>query len=105
MSTFYLKANNSSPILVQNLLDAAGTPINLTSATVRIHVNTQYNVNVVDAAASVDNVASGTVSYTFDGTITDGNYFYEFEVTYADSSVETFPNSGYNVLVVDRTLA
>jgi len=37
-------------------------------------------------------------------TATVGTYYVEFEVTYADASVETFPNTGSLPLVITREL-
>ncbi len=104
-TTAYIKLGNTSPILQQTLQDSAGVGVNLVSAAVRIHVNTINGTNIIDAAATIVTAADGIVSYTFDGTLTEGNYWYEFEATYSDSSIETFPNSGYNLLVVERVLA
>ena len=102
--TFYIKDSNTSPTITQTLKDAAGVGVVLSGASVRIHVNNRRGTNVVDAAATIVTAASGIVSYTF-AALDNGAYEYEFEVTYADSTIETFPNTLYDILLVDRKLA
>lgn len=100
-NTFTIKQGDTSPILNEILQDPAGAAIDLTGATVRFHAINPYGVVALDVAATVVTPAAGLVSYAFDGTLAAGTYQYEFEVTYADTAIETFPNEGFNDLVVD----
>jgi hypothetical protein len=100
MSTFYLKVGDTSPILTQTLRNSAGEAINLASATVLIRVISVYGATVLTASATIDDATAGEISYEFAGDLAVGTYRYEFEVTYSDSAVETFPNVGYNDLIV-----
>ena len=96
--TFYIKKNDTSPKMLATLQDASGVAVNLTGASVRFHLRTLDGLStVVDAAATIVTAASGIVRYTWGApdTATAGSYQAEFEVTYADASVETFPNDGY----------
>lgn len=102
--TFYIKRNDTAPILTQTLTDAAGEAIDLTGATVNFHVNNRRGVNVIDAGMTILNATAGIVTYTF-GVIAAGNYEFEVEATMADTSVETFPNAGFDILIVERDLA
>ena len=103
--TFYVKQNDTSPAMQATLQDADGNAVDLTGATVRFHMRAIGGTTVVvDAAATVVTAASGIVKYEWDAADTDtiGSYQAEFEVTYADSSVETFPNDGYiRVEIID----
>lgn len=102
---FYIKQNDTSPAMLATLQDANGTAINLTGASVRFHMRTIGSTQtVVDAAATVVTPLSGIVRYNWIAADTDtiGSYQAEFEVTYADASIETFPNDGYiRVEIVD----
>ena len=102
--TFYMKRGDTSPGLVKTLLNPDGTAVDLTGAAINIHVFDRNGNSVIDASATIDDAAAGIVSYIF-GAIAAANYNYEFEVTYSDSSIETFPNSGFDLLVVERDLA
>ena len=103
--TFYIKQNDTSPSMLATLQDANGNAIDLTSASVRFHMRAVGgNQVVVDEAATLVTAASGIVRYDWSAADTDtiGSYQAEFEVTYADASIETFPNDGYiRVEIID----
>ena len=99
MSTFYIKQNDTSPAIRAALKDGNNAAIDLTDASVRFHMRTIGSTTVTtDAAATIISPAtSGIVEYSWVAADTDtiGSYQAEFEVTYADTSIETFPNTGY----------
>ncbi len=103
--TFYVKQNDTSPAMLATLQDADGNAVNLTGATVRFHMRAIGGAQaLVDEAATVVTPLSGIVRYDWsaDDTNAIGSYQAEFEVTYADASVETFPNDGYiRVEIID----
>ncbi len=106
--TFAIKQNDTSPIIAATLKDADGTAIDLSGATVRFHMRKIGKSAVsVDAAASVTNASQGKIQYAWSATdtATIGTYQGEFEVTYTDNKVETFPNSGYIAIEVTDDLA
>ena len=106
--TFTIKQNDTSPSIEAALIDASGSPINLLNAGVSFHMrNMSNNVTVVDSAATIYNESGGIVRYAFDSadTAKAGMYSCEFEVTYADSSVETFPSKRNIILSVESELA
>ena len=98
--TFYIKQNDTAPALRAQLKDGDGDGVTLTDATVRFHMRPIGAAStVVDASADVvvSAVATGLVQYDWDAadTATVGIYQGEFEVTYSDGTIETFPNNGY----------
>lgn len=96
--TFYVKQNDTSPSMLATLQDAEGNVINLNGATVRFHMRPISSQTVtVDEAATIVTALDGLVRYDWKAadTATIGSYQAEFEVTYADTTVETFPNDGY----------
>lgn len=103
--TFFIKQNDTSPAMLATLQDANGNAVNLTGATVRFHMRPVGSTQVmVDQAATLVTPLSGVVRYDWVGADTDtiGSYQAEFEVTYADASIETFPNDGYiRVEIID----
>jgi predicted ArsR family transcriptional regulator len=95
MSTFYIKQNDTAPAIRATLKSGSGTPIDLTNATVRFHMKDLENTVIVDAEAEVIlPVSSGVVQYVWQTGDTDtvGAFKAEFEVTYSNSQIETFPN-------------
>ena len=95
---FSIKQNDTSPAIQATLKDADGNAVNLTGASVQFHMKDQTGTLKVDSAMTIQNATGGIVTYDWQSGDTDtvGNYSAEFEVTYSDSSVETFPN-GSNV--------
>lgn len=100
-STFTMKAGDTSPILEEILLNPDGTSVQLAGAAVRLNAFNPYGEIVINETVTIVDATAGEVSYEFDGTLAAGTYQYEFIVTYADSSIETFPNEGFNNLVIN----
>lgn len=92
---FNIKQNDTSPSLQATLKDASGTAIALTGASVRFHMKALDGTVKVDAAMAITNASGGVVQYNWQtgDTNTVGSYSVEFEVTYSDSTIETFPNN------------
>jgi hypothetical protein len=97
MSTFYMRQNDTQPRLLATLQDGDANPINLTGASVQFHMRTLAGSLVTNRAAVIVTAASGDVRYDWIAadTATVGSYQAEFQVTYSDGTIETFPNSGY----------
>lgn len=104
MSYFSIKRGDTSPSIAATLTDADGAPINLTGASVRFHM---VGSATVDAAAVIVSPTAGTVRYDWQAgdTAAAGWYQAEWEVTYADNAVETFPNAGTTRVRIDPDLA
>lgn len=115
--TFYLKQGDTSPAILKQMLAADGTPVNLTGAIVRFSMASKAGVNVIDRAAAA--VFTGTLPgggvvaasdgwmryvWTAPNTAAPGEFNAEFEVTFADGSIETAPNSGYETIHITRQL-
>lgn len=75
------------------LMKANGTPVDLSSASVRIVIGRRGQVVLDRPVAQTE--TPGEVWYVFSSGETDipGFYEVEFIVTYADQKVETFPNN------------
>jgi hypothetical protein len=103
---FSIKQNDTSPSLQATLKDAALTPINLTGANVRLHMKSVDGTLKIDQPMSVVTPLQGIIQYDWQAGDTDtvGTYYVEFEVTYSDASVETFPNNGNKTISVVREL-
>lgn len=103
---FSIKQNDTSPALQAILKDATLAPIDLTGAVVRFHMKSLEGSLKVNTTMTVVNALGGIVQYDWvlGDTDTVGAYYVEFQVTYADASVETFPNNGNKIVSVVREL-
>lgn len=103
---FSIKQNDTSPSLQATLKDASLTAINLVGATVRFHMKSVDGTLKIDQPMTVVTPLEGIVQYDWQAGDTDtvGTYYVEFEVTYSDNSVETFPNNGNKVVSVVKEL-
>jgi hypothetical protein len=104
MATFIIKQNDTSPSIVATLTDINGTAINVTGASVRFHMkNMSNNSLIIDQSATIVTAASGIVRYAWQSADTQktGLYSCEFEVTYTDNSIETFPNDDKIIVSIE----
>jgi len=103
--TFSLKKNDTSPAMLATLQGANGVAINLTGASVRFYMRPVGGGQAtVNEAAVIMAAESGLVRYDWvnGSTGTVGSFQSEFELTYPDGAVETFPNNGYiRVEIID----
>ncbi len=106
---FQIKQHDTRPkyraTLVEDPQIAGGTPVDLTNATaVKFIMAESPNPAKVDAAAAFIDKVNGIVEYSWDGvagdTDTPGTYEVEWEVTWADGGVQTFPNADYGSIEV-----
>lgn len=108
MSTFYIKQNDTGPAIAGTLERPDGTAVVVTGAAVRFHLRARGGTSTkVDAVATILNGAAGSVKYDWQVGDTDtGGYFEaEWEVTYSDGSVETFPNYGNQPVIISLEIA
>lgn len=97
MADFYVKQNDTKEPLQATLKDQAGV-VTLTGATVRFHMRKRHSSAAkVDAAAVVVDAPNGVVKYAWQAADLDtpGVYHGEFEVTFSDQTIQSFPNDGH----------
>ena len=103
--SFKIKENDTTPSLRASLLNGSGDPVDLLGTTVRFYMRLMgSNSTTIDASASVISEANGIVQYDWvaGDTADVGSYQAEFEVTYSDGNIETFPNANYiGVEIID----
>lgn len=102
LTDFYIKRNDTRPEISVTALDDAGAAVNLTGATVKFFMK-QNNTLKVNGTGSLISAAAGTMKYQWVAADTDtaGDYLAEFQVTFGDGRILTFPNATYiNVHVI-----
>jgi len=107
--TFFIKQNDDRPHLDAFLRDDKDRPVDITGASVKFHLRSlaDNSVKITDGSVSVTNATEGAVRFewTTTNTNTSGNYQGEFQVTFADATVESFPNNGYIKVVITDDVA
>lgn len=106
MMAFSIKQNDTSPALQATLKDSSLAVIDLTGSSVRFHMKSVDGTLKISSSMTITDATGGIVQYNWVSGDTDtvGTYYVEFQVTYPDLSVETFPNNGNNVVTVVKEL-
>jgi len=95
---FYIKQNDTRPIITATLIDGDGSTVNLDGATVAFKMRKLGESTAkVDSSATVADATKGKVTYTWSASDTDtvGEYEGEFQVTFAGGGIQTYPNNKY----------
>lgn len=100
-----LKRNDTKDTIGYSITNADGTPVNLTGATVRFIMGKGKTL-LTNAVATIVNAASGSVEYTLteEDTLVAGKFNAEFEVTFSDGKVKTFPNDAYIAVTIHANI-
>lgn len=107
MAVHHLKRHDTAPIFTSLLTDSAGDAVVITGGSVKFKLkNASDGVLKVDAAAAIVDGPTGSVSYTQSAADVDtaGRFHLEWEVTYSDGTVQTFPTIGTNVVIIHADL-
>jgi len=101
MTEVFIKRNDTNPSLSVTLAQD-GVVVDLSTATVVFHMGTH-----VDATAVVVDGTAGTARYDWVAadTVTAGCYPAEFEVTFADDSIQTFPNDENLTIIITEDVS
>lgn len=109
VADFTIKTHDTAPFIEQTLLDWEGNPVDIGGADVIFNLVTFGEVGtvVLSEIANNDQVSDGSdgtrgyVSYEWqDGdTATKGAYVAEWEVTFTDGEVQTFPSDQPHVRI------
>lgn len=104
---FFIKQNDTSPAIQAALKTPAKLPVNLIGASVIFNMKDETGRVLVSNTAIVVDDEAGIVRYDWNtgDTSIDGPCYGEFQVTYEDDSIETFPNDGYIKIKVTPEIA
>ena len=93
---FTIGQGDTWPPIQAALKDAEGAAVDITGATVEVNMKAAGGSLTIDhGAADILVPASGTVEYEWEtlDTATAGSYTFEWEVTFSDGKIATFPNT------------
>ena len=104
--TFYIKQNDTASFITRDLKDAFASPVNVTGASVvfSMRVKPAGTMKITRQPSVVVTAGTGRVRYEWasDGsdTNTADEYEGEFQVTYGNGKIQTFPNDGHIPIVI-----
>ena len=108
MADFSIKRFDRLPSIAATLTDALGSPVDLTSSTVKFIMASAPGggTPTLNTAATIVSAAAGTVRYDWaaGSTVTAGDFVAEWEVTFASAKKQTFPSVGYNTITISPDL-
>lgn len=108
-SSFYIKQNDTAPSIEAVLTDANGRTKSMAeAASVKFHMKSETGTILIeDGTGTVKTPAKGIVAYDWQAgdTSNTGIHNAEFEITYNNGTIETFPNTGYIRVIVKDELA
>lgn len=94
---FGIKQNDTKEVIQITCTDSSGAAVNVTGASISFKMKKPGSSTLkVNAAGAIVTAASGIIKYVWatGDTDTAGEYEAEFQVTFSDSSIQTFPNGG-----------
>lgn len=103
-NTFVIKRGDTSP----SLRYMTSSDVSLVSSVVRFQMRKTDGETVIDEPAEIETVFEpAIVAHLWASGQTDapGRYQAEFEVTYSDGAVETFPNLGFITVIIAEDVA
>jgi hypothetical protein len=112
---FHIKTGDSASDIYATLENSGGTAVDIENATIAFKMAAISGGTLVVAGAAINaQVGAGTVDgstgdviYSWGGTSVvpaGGLYNAEWEVTFTNGSVQTFPNDGYSLVLVTEDL-
>jgi hypothetical protein len=92
---FFIKTGDTGPPIEMVCRDADDAIVDISGSTARFHMKKRgSSETTVDDTATVVDGEAGLVRYNWQAADTDtaGEYLAEVEITFADDTVQTFPN-------------
>jgi transcriptional/translational regulatory protein YebC/TACO1 len=102
--TITIKRNDTRDAIKATLSNESG-PVNLTGATVRFLMSRRGSIKV-NRQAQIQDTVAGIVWMVFEQGDTDeqGLFQAEFEVSFSDGRIETFPSDGFILIDIINDL-
>jgi len=102
-----IKRNDTRPSFTATLIDSAGNAVNLIGATGLFLMRDPRTRKIkVSGAIIIIDATAGTIRYDWVAGDTDRAAVYqvEIQITFSDSTVETFPNGSHHRLEILKDL-
>ena len=93
-STFFIKQNDTSPVIEEYLRNADGSALDVSASTVVFHMRDGFGTVKVSSPATIVNGPQGWVRYSWIAADTNqaGTFYREWQVTLPSGRIVTTPN-------------
>jgi lysophospholipase L1-like esterase len=100
-----LKRNDTKDTITYTITNLNGSVVNLTGASVKFVMGKNKTL-ITNAAATIVNATAGEVSYTLTetDTLVSGVFNAEFEVTFSNGKIKTYPSDGYIMVKIQANI-
>lgn len=110
MTTDYRRVVGDTGPPIRDTLVADDDPVDVTGASVEIHITKPDDSEVsddTDGNVAIEDAGGGQLRYEFQTGDLDqeGRYLYEWEVTFADDTIQTYPSNDERAIWVREELA
>jgi hypothetical protein len=107
MATVHVMKQGDTLPVIRGVLTGLPAGVTLVGATVRFHLRNRGGELLLDRPATIEDVDALVVAYAWQAGETDspGAFRFEFEVTFADGTVLTFPNDRHGRVRITPAIA
>ncbi len=106
-STWNFKRGDNNCIARTQLVDENNAPVAISGAVVRFHMGVRGQAASVDSVATIITAATGIVQYSLtSGNLSvAGTFDAEWQVTFANGDIQTFPSDRNDVIKITEQVA
>jgi len=107
LASFFLKQDDTAPVLQYTVLDENKVAIDLTGATVTFYMQDLNGITIINAGSvTITDAANGVVEYQFLAADSDvsGHFHGEFVITFSGGTIRTSPDPGIITIVISPSI-
>ncbi len=107
MASFFLKQDDTAPVLQYTVLDEDKVAIDLTGSTVTFYMQDENGIEVISGAVvTITDASNGVVEYSWIAADSDvaGIFFAEFVIVFSGGTIRTSPDPGSLQIVISGSI-
>ena len=107
MASFFLKQDDTAPVLQYTVLDENSVAIDLTGVTVTFYMQDKNGIEVISGAAvTITDGSNGVVEYSWVAADSDvaGIFSAEFVIVFSGGTIRTSPDPGSITIIISGSI-